>query len=207
MSLVVVTPAASTRLTTPARARAMLGLPAGDDAALGLFIDQASAAVAAHCRRRLAIETVREAFGEPGGLLGRVVLSRVPVAAIVGVSLDGITLSAAGFALDPSTGHLWPAASPGWSAPVWSGLSLAVEYRGGFVLPSDAPEAPTLPPDVERAAILMVGTYLSARARDPLVKAETVEGIGSTSWWVPGAADALPHPEAAQLLQPYVRFA
>jgi hypothetical protein len=204
--LSVVTPATATNLTTLARARALLGFAAGDDTAVGILIDQASRAIADHCRRPFGIETVRETREcvEPGGML----LARSPVTAFAEV-LDGSEIiSPSGYRYDAEAGCLYRVASDGSLSGWWWSTALAVTYTAGYVLPSDTNGAPatTLPPPVERAAIRIVGAYLSMKGRDTLIKSETTEGVGSTTWWVPGTASSLPDPEAEQLLAPYVRM-
>lgn len=205
--LTVVTPATSTALTTLARARAVLGFAAASDAAAGIFIGQASDAIANHCRRVFPVEAVRETFADGDLRGGGPILARDPVIEISRVMNGSEIVASTGYRHDPSTGRLWRLDAEGNVLPWWAG-SLAVEYRAGFVLPSDVAGAPaaTLPAPVERAAILLVATYLSMRNRDVTVKSESVEGLGTTSWWTPGPGDALASPEAEQLLVPYVRF-
>lgn len=206
--LTVITQATATNLTTLARARALLSFAAADDAAVAILIGQASAAIVDHCRRPFGIETVRETFDCGTHRDGAFLLSRSPVTDIASVVEAGATLDAAEWQFDPETGRIYRVTSDGdrlWMT--WS-AGLVVTYTAGYVLPSDATgaPAPTLPPPVERAAIRLVGSYLSIRGRDSLIKSETVEGVGSTSWWIPGTDGNLPDPEAEQLLAPYMRM-
>ncbi|TXN71728.1 hypothetical protein [Methylobacterium sp. WL6] len=205
--LIVTTPATSTALTTVARARAILGFATTDDAAALVLIGQASRAIVDYCRRPFAIETVRESFTCNDTRLDGPILGRGPVVEILSVRNSGDLIPPAEYAQDSRTGRLQRLDPYGSPLPWWGG-GLIADYRAGYVLPKDdagAP-APTLPESVERACIMLLSSYLSLRGRDPTVKTENSEGVGSTSWWVPGTSDRLASPEAAQLLADYVRF-
>ena len=205
--LQVITPATSTALTTVTRARALLNFPNSDDAAATVLIGQASRVVADHCRRVFPVETVREAFTCNESCGHGPILARSPVVEILSVSNGGAVLGATEYRVDPTTGRFQRLDADGSTLGWWGG-GVIVDYRAGYVLPKDDASSPavTLPESVERAAIMLLSTYLSMRSRDPTLKTESNEGVGSTSWWVPGAVDRLVSPEAEQLLAPYVRF-
>src|SRR4051794_7007042 len=57
--LTVIVPAASSRLTTVARARALLGFSKEDNEAAEILIDKASEAIVEWCKRLFALESVR----------------------------------------------------------------------------------------------------------------------------------------------------
>lgn len=197
--LTVVAPATAKRLTTAARARAWLGLlpTVPTDEVLNAQIEAASQAVVDFCRRSFGRETVRETLRDGVDLRDPVLLARSPVVSALTVTLDG-TLLVAATDYEVESGILYRLG--GSRRMTWCGL-LTVQYTAGYALPEES--NPTLPASVERAAILVVGAYCSAAGRDPTVKSESVEGVGSLSWWVQGQNDPLPSPEAAQLLQPY----
>lgn len=202
--LTVLTPATSTRLTTVARARDLLGFTSKDNAVAQVCIDQASRAIADYCRRPFGRETVRETFRDVvrgDGLQ----LSRSPVTAFVSVTSDDTALLATEYELDLETGLLYRLDGSGSRYQWYWGSSLIVDYTAGYTLPPDGGTW-TLPEPVERATIQEVGAYLSSRKRDPLVKAQDIEGVSSTSWWVPGTGATLASPEAEALLQPYRRL-
>lgn len=203
--LTVVTPATAFRLTTVERARVLLGFGNGEDAAVQRLIDQASRTIAEFCRRPFGVETVRETFGGCDIKGDGALLSRSPVTAFGPVLADGATLLTTEYQHDRESNRLYRVDASGWRWPWWSGSGLTVEYTAGYTLPADSGSW-TLPESVERAAIMLVGAYLSTRAKDPLVRTEDVAGVGSTTWWVPGANDNLLSPEAEQLLQPYRRL-
>ena len=199
--LTVVTPANSTRLTTLERARALLSFPPGQDALALRSIDVASAIVADWCRRPFARETVRETLPICPG--DSILLARSPVTSFMSVVQGETTLDPAEYAYDAELGRLYRQDAAGYLFRWWG--PLAITYVAGYTLPADSGTW-TLPLPVERAAILLAGAALSTTERDPLVRTETVEGVGSTTWWVPGAS-GLPSPEAESLLQPYRRVA
>ncbi|TDR89115.1 hypothetical protein [Enterovirga rhinocerotis] len=199
--LTVVTPPAGSRLTTLERARALLGFAAGQDAVAERCIDLASALAVDWCRRPFALTTYRETFPiSPGD---GVLLARGPVTTFTSVVQGETTLDPAEYAYDAELGRLYRQDAAGYLWRWWGPLT--VTYSAGYTLPADTGTW-TLPPPVERAAILLAGAALTAADRDPLVRSETVEGVGSTTWWVPGSS-GLPSPEAESLLQPYRRVA
>ena len=206
MLTVVSAAATATSLTTLERARAMLDFAPEQDATVSALIEQASRAITDYCRRPFALETVREVFPINGARLG-VLLARGPVSTITEARQDEEILPSAGYWHDQATGMLYSLGEDGYRR-AWTGSWLTVTYAAGYVLPSDeeGAESPTLPASVERAAIRLVGAYLSLQSRDPLVKSETTEGIGSTPWWVPGAGSMFADPETEHLLQPYRRL-
>lgn len=207
--LEVTTRATSTALTTIERARQVLGCSPAvvDDPKLSRFIGDASRVVADHCRCVFALEAVRETFIDSDLRAGGPILARSPVVEITRVLSNAEVVMGTGYRLDTTTGRLWRTDADGHVMPWWGG-HLTVEYRAGYVLPSSDAGAPasTLPEPIERAANMLVGAYVGIRGRDPTIKTESTEGVGSVSYWVPGASDKLMSPEAEQLLLPYVRF-
>lgn len=207
--LTVLTPAASTTLTTVESARQFLALGAGtsNDVVLASLIRQASQVIADHCRRPFGLETVRESFicnqiSGHGPLL-----ARAPVVEILAARDGNGPIDLAGLAVDATTGRLRRLDARGFPV-AWSchwGNALSLDYRAGYVLWGDDGDS-NLPPAVERACLLLVSTYFAMRGRDPGLKSETIEGIGAASYYVAGSADRLASPEAEQLLAPFVRY-
>jgi hypothetical protein len=205
----VITPATSTALTTISRAREVLGFGSGDDRAATVLIDQVSRAIADYCRRPFGIEALRETFDDRDLYDAGPLLSRSPVVEITSVRAAHAALLPAEYRLDRQRNRLQVIDAAGLPVPWWGG-GLTVEYRAGYVLPGDAEgdnaPAVTLPTSVERAAIILLSTALAGRSRDPGVKQESTEGVGSTTWYVAGPGDALASPEAQQLLAPFIRY-
>ncbi|MCE4223404.1 hypothetical protein HCU64_06540 [Methylobacterium sp. C25] len=217
MSLVVITRATATALTTPANVRSDLGLAADSpsDDQLRRFIDQASETAATYCRRIFGRQTMREHFDlcRRGTWCAEPLLSGAPVNSVASVSLDGTVLDPSGYRLDEEPAdpislfylRLLHSGTP----ILWRGRSAAVEYKTGWFLPSDSGSAPAgvplLPAAVERAVILLVGVALSGSGRDIMIKSEQTEGVGQTDYYVQGTSAALPHPEAESILSAYRR--
>ncbi|CAO4178881.1 hypothetical protein [Methylorubrum populi] len=224
MSVTVITPAKARDLTTPANVRADLGLsdsaPTGEQ--IGRFIAQASTLAASFCRRTFGRETVRERFEsdwsrcrdeDAEGLL----LSRAPAGRILFVKVDGLELAPASYEVVEQPAHpvslFYLRHLIDGEPRAWIGRAVTVEYEAGWLLPGETRDnsgtttAPDLPADVERAVIQLVGAAISVAGRDAMVKSETVEGVGSTSWYVQGASASLPHPEAEATLAQYRRMA
>lgn len=177
--LTVITAAASHRLTTPDAVRQHLSI--GEevaDAYLGELIDRASAAVGRFCDRAFALETVREVLRQGGG--DELQLTRWPVLAVQSVAAPD-PLAADGYELDGAKGFLLRLG--GW----WRGR-VEVVYQAGYVLPGQ--NGRTLPKDVERATLALVAADFHGRGRDPSIRSETVEGVGSSSYTVGGLGDA-----------------
>lgn len=202
--LTVVMPAGSDRLTTVVRARRALGLPADGNDGLDSLVAVASEFICGHTRRQFGIETVRETF-RASDLRDTILLEREPITGIASILFDGIALVAGeGYELDGSS--LYRLTSSGRSR--WSDAQLVVEYSAGYSLPNDDDDVPfTLPATVERAAVLLVGMFRFSGPRDPFVKSTSVDGVGSTSYWVPDASSGFLSAEIEILLRPYVRQA
>lgn len=176
--LTIINPAESHRLTTLAAVKAELQVTGGaDDAYLSGLIDQVSDMVQTWCSRTFALERVRETIDRRTGSES-IMLSRFPVATIITATLGGQTI-------DPATieteggGFVYRLNGTGWPPG-----RFIIEYDAGFILP-DQP-APTLPKDIERAALTLVKGEWFARNRDPLIRSEDVPGVISTTYWVGG---------------------
>lgn len=207
--LQVITPAVSTKLTNVERTCQIMGGLTASNSTISECIIQASRVIVEHCRRPFGLETVRETF-----ICNQVrgdgpLLSRAPVVEILAVrDGSGTLIAPTGYAVDVRTGRLRCLDANGFPTPWWWhwGSGLSVDYRAGYILPGDDAEMWTIPEPVERACMLLVVSFLSVRDRDPTVKQDTVEGVGSRSFYVPGATDKLASPEAQQLLAPFIRY-
>jgi len=200
--LIVIAPATSNRLTTIARARAFLGFSDADDPAVDILIGRASAAIVEWCRRPFALETVRETNDEHSRHFG-VMLSRSPVTSIRSVVRDGIPLNETEYAIDPRNGMLRDIVDEsGFRFQWWWRAKLVIDYSAGYLLPTDDSDG-TLPPAVERAAILLVAAFLSTSGWDD--PSDEAEGSSRTPW-PPGSVCEMAFPDAERLLQPYRRL-
>ena len=219
MTATIITLAASARLTSLENVCLDLGLEIGStrDRQIDRFIDTVSGRVATLCNRAFGRQIYRERiYSIP---CEGVVLDAGPqVNRIISVWIQG------GAAYDPrdymlSNGKLLlsgpsnGAIGDGSAYNLWHSLrpSLVVEYEAGWLLPdekvgTDFTGDTLLPADVESAVIQLVGVAVSEAGRDFTVKQESVEGIGSKTFYVQGSNAMLPHPGAEAALMPYRRL-
>lgn len=181
---------ANRRLCTLAAVKVELSISgSADDTALTALIDGASAAIASHCRRVLAEETVQEVWRSVyQGPDAPLILARVPVSAVASVAVDGATLDGADYEIDPASGLLWRLADD--ARAWWSAAKVTVTYTAGYRVPDQA--NPTLPEDISRAAVLAVSAWHLGQGRDPMLRSETEDGVGGSSWVATDATRILP---------------
>lgn len=200
--LSVVTPATGFALTTLGRAQEHLGSAAPDAGLTAHFVDQASAVVASHLGRPLARETLREVYRleEPEPHLP---LARVPLVSITSIVEDGVTLTTDDWEADSEAGLLYRLSTD--CRISWQARRIVVTYVAGYILPGAG--VANLPADIERACLVTIASMAAGTGRDPQLRSESADGIGSASWLDPRAEDgALPW-SAAALLAPWRRFA
>jgi hypothetical protein len=172
--LTVITPAASNDLTTIAKVKAELGITgSGEDARLTQLVGEASALIAAYCGRSgFGRETLRQTE-RLAGYCEAIRLDRDLAPAITSVTVDGDALLPAEYEIDGSLLYrLSDTTRIAWTYGV-----VVIDYAAGWSLPSGAPA------DIDRATQDMVVGLYRASGRDPAVRQEMVEGIGSTSFF------------------------
>ena len=197
----IVTPAADRSLLTDEELYAAAGVtgPVEGDGlqALGrrvadMMAREAGIAVAGISPPTFRLETIEETIRCPRG--DTILLSRRFVAAIVSVTEDGEALAAEDHELDAAAGML--TRREGGRAFCWSG-PVVVTYSAGF---ADVPE------DLKQLAIYALREIRSSDGRDPLLRSETVEGVGRWDWQMGGtgrgSGSALP-PMVVDGLAPY----
>lgn len=177
-------------LTTLAAIKAELGDAGVSDDQLERFITQASDVIAKYCNRVFAIETVRETF-RFNLSAADIMLARYPVTEVVSIIEGETTLTADDYELNPATGIIHRVSSSGaiWR---WRQGKTVVTYKAGFALPDDLPEG------IERACITLVKNYAASGDRDPMVRSESSDGVGSTAYFS-GEGTGLP-PEVEGLI-------
>lgn len=192
--ITVITPPATNALTVTATAERELNLN-GTPALAGLqeLIGQASDVCARYCGRPEGFgrATVRQT--ERSLDADAIILDRDINPTITSVIEDGTTLASTDYELDGSLLYrLSDDIRIRWRANV-----VAVTYVGGFTLLTD------LPQDIERACLIVLSAIHSSRGRDPHIRSEAADGVGSVSYIDPRAAsDGLPA-HATTLLQPW----
>lgn len=198
--LTVMTPAASTALTTLEAVKSALDVTDGGlDGFLSDLIDRASASVAGWCNRVFAREAVTETFRltVPTDVL---VLSRWPVVSVSAVTVDSTGLSPSRWEVDPAYGDLYRLDGRD-GRQMWTAGKVVVAYTAGFALPGE--DGRSLPADIEDATIALVRLGFHRRGADPLLKSVALGETKLDYYTSPlGAETGLPI-EVAGLLSRY----
>lgn len=174
----VITPAASHNLTTLSNIQLILNEDNDATEILTLFLQQATADIESYCDRVFVSEVMRDTFsvwGRPMTLL----LARGPVTAISSIT-DGVaTLTSSDYQISKSGREIRRLDGSG-GLSVWIGPTVVVNYTAGFVLPGNS--NPTLPADVEAAAIDLVRLAWQGRSRNPSIRSESVDNVYSVTY-------------------------
>jgi hypothetical protein len=194
----IITPASTIDLTTLDAVKSEMQISGGaDDDWLRQRIGDASDAIASYCRRVFGAETIRQTVrldGRDGTLSPEcLTLDRWPVSSITSVTEDGAVLLASEWELD---GVLLYRLTDDTRIS-WYARKVVIVYVAGYALVTD------LPRGIERACILAVANMYSARGTDRRIRSETVDGIGSTSWFDADKGGGLLPSEAIDLLRPH----
>ncbi|MBX6354548.1 MAG: hypothetical protein IRZ05_01695 [Micromonosporaceae bacterium] len=201
----VVTPPASTALTTPEAVRAAFpDAPGTLD--LESLIARASDAIVAHCGRPFARATYEERL--PGYGTQTLLLTRRPVRTVTQVLHNSEPIVDYVIA-DPDTGALYREQGWTWTAATGWGLApqriggterpaFVVTYEAGYLLPGQ--EGRDLPADVEQACIETVIAMIRRQSTDQDITEMRMDDVAVK---FVGARSALPA-IARELLAPYV---
>lgn len=195
MTVVVTAPAESTDLVSLESAVAYLQI-SGADQMQGLadLISRASAACVSYLQRPLALQEYRERIRVRGRMTA-INLSIGPIAAIRSISVGGKALTSLDeLSIDRDKSRIEDVLSVGGICGAHHhGYDVEVMYVAGFLLPGmNAPEAndsdvlrmaaTPLPDDVAGGCLGTVQLLRCGQGRDPLLKTESVQGVGSTTW-------------------------
>lgn len=193
--LQVLIPSPTEDLTDLATVKDELGIAGTDsDARLSRLIRQASDAIALHTGQVFGRATVQQTERFCAGWTS-IRLDRQLDPVVSSVTEDGAAVDPDGWELDGATLYRLS----GDLRCLWNAYRVDIVYASGFVL------LDSLPFDVERAAILTVAAWHMGRARDPMLRSETAEGIGAASYIAGATMPALP-PQAVSILQPWRGF-
>lgn len=120
-------------------------------------------------------------------------VSRFPVASITSIVEDGATLTGSDYELRASEGRIVRMSSDAETA--WTGNKVVITYVAGYA---------TVPETLKLAAINLVKIKASELNRDPLLRGESFEGLGSAQYFQSGAINggALP-PGISDMLAPF----
>jgi hypothetical protein len=200
----VITPAVTNDLTVLATVKEELGIPADDtsrDARLLRLIAEASDMVTQRCNRDgFGRKMVEETFLWGPGIRG-VMLSGDLDPVLEQIVVGGVPVNVAEYVLD---GPLLTRAGHPVSWTSHSGIAgqqMVVTYWTGWNLLAQSP------PSLERACIdLVTAIYSRPASRDPTIRGEIVEGVGSVTYGAAPAATRLSN-EEYPVLERFRRFA
>lgn len=211
--LVVTTAAARTDLTTLERVKSDLRIDgSAEDAYLRGQIAVATDLITRHLgvvpagrSRTLGRETLVETL-RPDRSREVILLSRTPVVSIASIVEADETVDAAEYEIADAAAGIVRRLDADGDASYWPTGRIVITYTAGWLMPGEA--SADLPAAIEAAAIELIGSFRSARGRDPLVRQENVDGLGSLSYWIqsPMEAGDLP-PAVVTKLAPYRRIA
>jgi hypothetical protein len=207
--LTVTDPAENRKLTTVEALERELGVENSTDDEVGDIVDQASAAIETHTRRRFAVESVQETI-DPLYRVMAIMLERYPVIAVTAMTLAGVAIDVDEIEVDARSGLLYRLQNGERIA--WDCGRAVITYSAGYRLPGEEEDtnnadAEELPADLERAAIKLATMLWHGQGRDASVRAvqysegSRVEyGLGAAA----ASSDGMPT-DIAGLLAPYRR--
>ncbi|KXV75230.1 hypothetical protein AD953_08375 [Acetobacter malorum] len=207
MSLALDGPADAVPLALLADLKADLGLT--DDSSntrlTRLLLDASSMALAYIGQPILSCLWTEEIQIERADRLRQIVLSARPLLSIQSLKRNGADWTAeqiSGLVIDRKAGLL---SCPPEVRHHWHPGHYVLTYQAGYVPPSMAEDSTvqtgTLPPVISRAVILTASALWAAGDRDPNLKSESVQGVGSTSWATVSGTGGMPQSAADMLKQ------
>ena len=185
MTFTVTVPAPDRTLISLAEAKAALGITnTASDATLATLIAQISDLIARECKvpedgaspPTLRRETIVETFRQDKRV-SPLILARRFVGSITSVVEDGVTLAATDYETDKAAGLVSRLDASG-NIICWPMAKIVATYTAGFE---------TIPEPLKLAAITILREQRSAASRDPMLRGETVEGLGRFDYWVNAA--------------------
>jgi len=185
--LTVTTPASSYDLTTLSAVKSELNISVSTyDSLLTGYIHSESAKLSQLCNRVFASEVLTETLY----LLTHhdsIQLSRSPVTSVSSVTYSDDALTTDDYKYDGDSGILYRIS--GYS-PVnsnmtsrWNVGKLVVSYTAGYA---------TIPYAIADACVQLIATRWYARARDPSIRSEEIDGVGRQDFWVGQLPNGLP---------------
>lgn len=205
--ITVVTPATSRLLTTLERVLIELGDPPNPpEDYLNAKIADVSDAISAYCKRDFGVTEVTETFRQCDAV-PELILSRWPVIEITDIDEAGTALSDGDWEIANGVLRRLSSDIGIW----WARGKIEVTYTFGWVLPGQEDEEEDivrdLPFDIEAAAVEQIRAEMSSRYRDPLLRTDTVDGLGSQSYAIgsAGMSSSL-LPSVQRRLDPYVIY-
>lgn len=217
MTTIVVTPAESIALVSLGAAKAYLGIE-GDsqDDTVTRLIAEASERIQSYLGRPLVLQVYRQRIALHGRMPG-INLSRGPVTEIQSLSLNGRPWGSGIDEIDVDRAMARIMATAFYPAHRIDGPGGAVAdivYAAGYLLPGQGAPATTdgailpqklltIPDAIAGACFSAMQMLYSAQGRDPTLKTESVQGVGSTTWQAIGPDSGGLPPDAAATLDRY----
>lgn len=175
--------------------------------ALADILLRASQAVTSYIGRPLLMadrqETIRIRSGDTQLSLRMAVR---PISGITAVMRDGNSLPAPedGWDYDAGCGLLYPAMGASWGPGRY-----VLQYRAGWIAPDQVNDdgsavVSTVPADIRSAVLTTARAFYYGNDRDPLLKSENEQGVGSSSWATPDAENGGLPADAAAFLERYL---
>lgn len=208
----IVTPPVSTDLTSLLNVKSDLVLSGSvpeDDIYLRRVIKQVSGAIVQYCNRPFAQATYQDLV-RPQKMNRMVFIpnrsgyympARSPLVSVTSVTENGVALVAGtDYEVDIDSNTIYRLDSDG-NPRDWCGWPLIIVYVAGWTLPPV--DNPTLPADVEDAAIRMIKARWFSRDRDPVLKSEDIAGVGKEEYWISNAAEGAMTPDITDILDNY----
>jgi hypothetical protein len=179
---------AETKLVTVDLMKQVLGMTNNDqDALLLRYINAACLDMARYCGRDETFQfetgTATETWYLDASQDAPLWPSHWPVTAITSVTEDGTALTSSYYELDGKR-RLWRMDGSGYRS-CWSACKIVVVYTGGYTLSAGCPA------DLAQVCIELVTRAWSAKARDPLLKSESIPGVISSDYALPGTAGGI----------------
>lgn len=207
----------SRQLTTVTAATAQVDATTQDDTFnLSNLIDRASGIISGYCGQPFGLRTVSEVFHQAWQYnninhvmpyhqtavraMPPLILTHSPVAGIVSVVEDGVTLTTTDWENDSG---LMYRMTNGYRIR-WIGPTVTIIYQAGYTLPNDNVSVYTLPLEIEDVCLSLVQSGFFNRASNPSVAMELTEGVGRTLYKQAGGVGSMPLDDGLRMvLEPY----
>ena len=217
----VITPPTATDLTTMETWKDDWGIKSIEhDSFLRRAISRASTAAQNFCNRTFSIATYQDVIRlENPYRLGNIVrggrdpimMGRWPLVSVTSITeknaINSVSLVAGtDFELDAPSGLIYRLNEDGRPRD-WPTDEIVVVYQAGYTLPGQTAVVgiDPLPLDIEDAVGRMVWARYAERRRDPFIKSEVVEGVGTTNYIVgtPNSDGGNMSPDVIDILNNY----
>lgn len=167
---------------------------------------EASSAVLAYIGRPILSSDWRDIIdlrqGQPSISL---ILGRYPVTQIKAVSINGTAMASDDLTnvfevMDADAGMLYPQDS---GSCLWHPARYVITYTAGYSPPAADGTGGTFPLEIQRAIRITAAASWHGSDRDPNLKSESEQGVGSTSWVATASGTGGLPQDAANLLAAY----